>query len=245
MTFGRRILLMMVLLNMAVLDYALAEDEHGWFLSQRFLGTSNAAGRVLGTTSTGTYIFSQHFSTYVGLPVYFTKQRLLPGAAIEGGIGNVYTGLAVTAENSALRYFSNFTVTVPTGSASRGFSTGRLTADLDEYVQSCVPIADAVREPRHSEQNFGYIVLCAGILPERSRRPLQRRHAGQRCRLYRPWDIGIWNHITQRYGISQLGLHEAHHIDGFSNRFQPKRDIQRHERFFRSWISRRPSSVRC
>ena len=105
-----------------------ADEERGWSFSQRFQGSSNYAGVVLKTNSTATYSFNQHLKTYAGFPVYLTRESA-SNARFVNGVGNVYAGFLITADNSAIHYTSDVVGTAPTGDRSRGFSTGHATVD--------------------------------------------------------------------------------------------------------------------
>src|SRR5436190_778992 len=126
----RTILAMSLLLAPALLRAeGTSESERGWSFSQRFQGSSNAAGVVLKTNSTATYSFNNYLQGYAGVPIYFAKEASPSGGAFMNGIGNVYTGLLVTVHNPILRYSSDLVATAPTGDRSRGFSTGHPTVD--------------------------------------------------------------------------------------------------------------------
>src|SRR4029077_10445867 len=68
---------------------------------------------------------------YGGFPVYFARATSSTGTSqFQNGLGNVFSGLAVTAGSSdKLYYSSNLISTFPTGDQSQGFSTGHATAD--------------------------------------------------------------------------------------------------------------------
>lgn len=105
-------------------------DDRGWSFSQRFQGSSNSAGVVLKTNSTVTYRFNRHVEAYAGIPVYFAREASTSGGTkFMNGIGNVYSGLLVTAGNSAIQYSSDLVATAPTGDRTRGFSTGHPAID--------------------------------------------------------------------------------------------------------------------
>ncbi len=128
----KRILLLITLLLMPVFLNAegVTDGEQRWTFSQRFQGSSNSAGVVLKTDSTALYTFNNHIKGYGGFPIYFAQQKSSSGAhQFMSGVGNVYGGFLVTAENSALRYSSDLVATAPTGDRSRGFSTGHPTVD--------------------------------------------------------------------------------------------------------------------
>lgn len=131
MSKDRTLLLMVLLLVPALLHAAAEDDERGWTFSQRFQGSSNTAGVILKTSSAAIYSFNHYVKAYSGIPVYFARESSSSGATqFANGIGNVYSGLLVTAGNpAALHYSSDFVFTLPTGDASRGFSTGHPTVD--------------------------------------------------------------------------------------------------------------------
>src|SRR5438128_8661357 len=128
---NRTLLIMTMLLVPAFLSAETPPDnERGWSFSQRFQGSSNSAGVVLKTSSTATYTFNQYVKAYAGVPIYFARETAVSGAtSFMNGIGNVYSGFLVTAENSAIHYTSDLVGTAPTGDRTRGFSTGHATLD--------------------------------------------------------------------------------------------------------------------
>jgi hypothetical protein len=106
-----------------------AESQTGWTFSQRFQGSSNAAGIVLKASSTATYSFNRYIKTYAGIPVYFARATASNGSTeFMNGIGNAYAGIVITA-GSTVHYTSDLVATAPTGDTSRGFSTGHPTVD--------------------------------------------------------------------------------------------------------------------
>jgi hypothetical protein len=132
MKLTNRTLLMTALLIVSALrNVTAADNESGWSFSQRFQGSSNAAGVVLKTNSTAIYSFNDHIKGYGGFPVYFARATSSTGTSqFVNGMGNVFSGLVVTAGNSdSIYYSSNLVSTFPTGDASLGFSTGHPTID--------------------------------------------------------------------------------------------------------------------
>jgi hypothetical protein len=131
MKLTNRTLVMSALLLVSALGNVMAEDnDSGWSFSQRFQGSSNAAGAVLKTNSTAIYSFNTHITAYGGFPVYFVKTASSGTSQFVNGLGNVFSGLVVTAGNSnSIYYSSNVLSTLPTGDAAHGFSTGHPTID--------------------------------------------------------------------------------------------------------------------
>jgi hypothetical protein len=133
-------LVAMALLVIPAVVYAAggSDDERGWSFSQRFLGTSNAAGVVLKENPSVGYWFNNHVELYGGVPFYFTRQSAssttsgTPGFV--NGVGNAFTGLLISANPESWHYSSNLVMTAPTGDKSRGFSTGHATADWTNVV---------------------------------------------------------------------------------------------------------------
>src|SRR5438874_2485552 len=117
----------------ALLHGAASDDERGWWFSERFQGTSNAAGVVLKANSTLGYTLNPHLQAYSGLPVYFTRESAgnttSANPAFNNGIGNAFTGFMISAETESLKYSSDLLLTAPTGDRNSGFSTGHVTVD--------------------------------------------------------------------------------------------------------------------
>ena len=110
-----------------------AQENRGWSFSGRFNGSSNSDGIVTKAEPSLGYQFNNHFSTYAGVPFYFVNLSTTSGTSASGGtmsgIGNAFLGFRAGVETDALSYSSNLEFTAPTGDKSRGFSTGRVTAD--------------------------------------------------------------------------------------------------------------------
>ncbi len=114
-------------LLLPVLGYGAApEEERGWSFSQRFQGSSNAAGVVMKSNSTVGYDFNQYIQTYAGMPFYFARPK---SSSFSSGPGNAFFGFLVNVNNDSLKYSSDLVATAPTGDQDRGFSTGHATVD--------------------------------------------------------------------------------------------------------------------
>jgi hypothetical protein len=115
---------------------ALAEPEDGgWTLSGRFQGSSNADGLVLKADPTLGYSFNGHLQMYFGVPAYFVNEsstiqtQTATTSGFMSGLGNAYVGFRLGVDRDAVNYSSTLEATAPTGDKSKGFSTGRATAD--------------------------------------------------------------------------------------------------------------------
>ncbi|MGZ4897345.1 MAG: hypothetical protein ACXVJ0_12690, partial [Candidatus Angelobacter sp.] len=92
------------------------------------------------------YDFNKHFGVFAGMPLYFantqTTTTQVNGTATttttnvtNNGLGNAYFGFAMRAPNKTLDYSSTVTLAAPTGSTSKGFSSGRANADWDNRFE--------------------------------------------------------------------------------------------------------------
>jgi len=116
---------------------AQAEDNgRGWSFSERFNGSSNSGGVVTKAETALGYSFDSHVSTYAGVPFYFVNLSSTAAAAAASGtsgwmsgVGNAFLGFRANVKGEVVNYTSNLEFTAPTGDKSRGFSTGRVTAD--------------------------------------------------------------------------------------------------------------------
>ncbi|HYR90449.1 MAG TPA: hypothetical protein VE422_40635 [Terriglobia bacterium] len=108
-----------------------AEDDTGWNFWGRFSGSSNSSGLVLKADPSLGYKFSQYFSTYAGLPIYFVNESntVTTSSGFLNGIGNAYVGVRLGVDHPAVNFASNLVLTAPTGDKDKGFSTGRATVD--------------------------------------------------------------------------------------------------------------------
>jgi hypothetical protein len=106
---------------------------------ESFQGTVNSDSRIFKIDSNLGWDFNKHFGVFAGVPVYFANlpstttttgaTTATTGSTTNSGIGNVYLGFIVKAPSPKLDYASAVTVSAPTGSTSKGFSTGRAGVD--------------------------------------------------------------------------------------------------------------------
>jgi len=115
------------------------ESEKGITGFESFQGTINSDNRVFKIDSNLGWDFNKHFGVFGGVPVYFANvpasttttgtTTTSTASSTNSGIGNVYLGFTMKAPNPSLDYASAVTVSAPTGSTSKGFSTGRVGID--------------------------------------------------------------------------------------------------------------------
>jgi hypothetical protein len=110
-----------------------------------FGGTSNSEGQVYRIDSSVGYKFNQHFTTDIGLPIYFVRGSSSTGIS-ENGIGNPYLDLKFKALNPTLNFGSVLTGYAPLADSKKGLSTGRATFDwtnrVDHSFSSLTPFVD-------------------------------------------------------------------------------------------------------
>ena len=109
-------------------------------------GTLNSDSKIFKLESNAGYDFNQHFGVFAGVPLYFantqTTTTQVNGTATttttkvtNNGLGNAYLGFAMRAPNKTLDYSSTLTLAAPTGSTSKGFSSGRANFDWDNRFE--------------------------------------------------------------------------------------------------------------
>src|SRR5215472_8264196 len=108
-----------------------------WYESA--IGSSSSLGTVTRFDSTVGYNFNRHFAVDFGAPILFVQGNSSTSSTATtmyqsaNGIGDIYTDLRFTFRNPTLNYISTIRGTVPTGSTSNGFSSGRVTADWNNH----------------------------------------------------------------------------------------------------------------
>ncbi len=107
-----------------------AVNYSGFTSYTEFQASSNSLGQVFEWNTSVGYNFSSHVGVDIGLPLYFTNPSTSTSGTSSGlGAGNAYLDLRLAFPNPLLNYASKITVGAPTGSTSKGFSTGRATVD--------------------------------------------------------------------------------------------------------------------
>lgn len=117
-----------------------SEAQKGFNGFEDFQGSLNADSKMFKLDSNIGYDFNKHFGLFAGMPVYFANTQTVTTQVngnttttmqdvTNNGLGNAYFGLAMRAPSKALEYTGTFTFAAPTGSTSKGFSSGRANAD--------------------------------------------------------------------------------------------------------------------
>jgi hypothetical protein len=134
------------------------EMQKGFTGFEEFQGTLNSDSKNFKLDSNAGYDFNKHFGIFAGMPFYFantqTTTTQVNGTATttttdvtNNGLGNAYFGFAMRAPNKTLDYSSTVTMAAPTGSTSKGFSSGRANADWDNRFEHAfdrlTPFVDA------------------------------------------------------------------------------------------------------
>jgi len=122
------------------------EMQKGFTGFEEFQGTVNSDSKMFKLDSNAGYDFNKHFGVFAGMPLYFantqTTTTQVNGTATttttdvtNNGLGNAYFGFAMRAPNKALDYGSTLTFAAPTGSTTKGFSSGRANFDWDNRLE--------------------------------------------------------------------------------------------------------------
>lgn len=110
----------------------------GWTLGTRFEGSSSSDGSIYDVGTAVGRNFSPHFGVDLGVPFYFigtpssTKQSN-PNAVSGIGIGTLFVDSRLNYPGEFLNYASAVHLTAPTGSTSKGLSTGHATWNLGNH----------------------------------------------------------------------------------------------------------------
>lgn len=114
-----------------------ALEIKGFTFYEFYGGSFDSLGHVTELDTTVGYNFNRYFGVDVGVPFYFvgvSKAVSSTGEGLSGnGVGDVYADLLFTVANPAVNYLGTLRGTVPTGNTDKGFSTGRVTFDWDNY----------------------------------------------------------------------------------------------------------------
>jgi hypothetical protein len=104
-------------------------------LTESFDGSSSPSGTVLNLNSTASYDFTKLLGTDVTVPVYFIQPPTKPAgfAGATTGLGNISVDGRMSLDLLLVNYSPTGTIAFPTGSTTKGFSTGSITYDLDNH----------------------------------------------------------------------------------------------------------------
>ena len=115
---------------------SLESSGQGLIWYESLTGSSSSLGTVTRFDSTLGYNFNRHFAADFGVPVLFvhaSSSTTATGYRSANGIGDVYTDLRFTLANPAVNFISIIRGSLPTGSTTNGFSSGRVTADWNNH----------------------------------------------------------------------------------------------------------------
>jgi len=139
------------------------EQQKGFVFYESFQGSTNSEGQVMTLGSSATYWFNEHFSTGVGIPIYFNRSSSTIGTTSSDGIGNFYADLGASWKGKTLSFASSLTGAAPTGDSKKGLSTGHATYDwsnrFDHAISRLTPfgvigIADTIMDSRFFQRPF-------------------------------------------------------------------------------------------
>ncbi|MGE5324727.1 MAG: hypothetical protein ACM3SW_17810 [Actinomycetota bacterium] len=139
-----KILGFVALLAACTTAFSQVDAQKGFTEYETFQGTVNSDNRVFKIDSTAGWDFNKHFGIYGGVPMYFVN---VPSSATTAGttttttastsshgLGDAYVGMAFRASNPSLDYAGVLNVSAPTGSKSKGLSTGRAGVDFTNRI---------------------------------------------------------------------------------------------------------------
>ncbi|HKW89736.1 MAG TPA: hypothetical protein VJN21_13390 [Candidatus Acidoferrales bacterium] len=97
-------------------------------------GSANSEGNFMELDSTVGRVFTPHIGLDAGIPIDFARSQVTSGTGrTSSGLGDAYLQLRFAFANPVLSYKSVVTGAVPTGSKSKGFSTGHATYDFTNH----------------------------------------------------------------------------------------------------------------
>lgn len=107
------------------------EAFKGFNAYEEFQGAATSSESIFKLDSSVGYDFNRYAGIFAGVPLYFVHDSASSSAGSLSGrsAGDVYFGLDVYVPTSVVNYSATFTAAAPTGSVSKGFSTGHRTLD--------------------------------------------------------------------------------------------------------------------
>lgn len=112
-----------------------AQNPTNHFLwTEEFDGSTNSQGDEMTLDSTVGRVFTPHIGLDAGIPIDFARTTVTSATgtsstSTSAGFGDAYLQLRLAFANPVLNYRTVLTGAVPTGSKSKGFSTGHATYD--------------------------------------------------------------------------------------------------------------------
>src|ERR1700737_2856530 len=111
--------------------------NQGMSLYESFQGSSSSSGSVFSMSNTVGYDFTRQFGMDLTLPIYFVLPPTQKNgfAASTTALGNFSMDGRLSLELPLVNYSPTATITFPTGSTTKGFSTGSVTYDFDNRFE--------------------------------------------------------------------------------------------------------------
>ncbi len=208
-----------------------AESEKGFTLSAFYGGSFFSHQHITELNGTVGYNFNNYIGVDVGVPVYFVGASHVfesPTGPVQrslsvNGIGNVYADLLVNSISTPVLYLGTFRVTAPTGNTRTGFSTGRVTYDLDNYFDHDFgrlrPFADVGLANSIADTQFFYrpfVTLGTVVLSEAGTTFRVVRHTRVGASLYDDAPIGTQTVFSRINGAERTGPARIDRDNGYS-----------------------------
>lgn len=107
------------------------EPFKGFNAYEQFQGATSSAESIFKLDSSLGYDFNRYAGVFIGVPLYFVHDSASASSGNLSGraAGDIYFGLDIHVPTSVVNYSTTFTIAAPTGSVSKGFSTGHRTLD--------------------------------------------------------------------------------------------------------------------
>jgi hypothetical protein len=106
-------------------------------LYETFSGSSSSSGSVFNMSNTLGYDFTRQLGMDLTVPIYFVLPPTQKNgfAASATGLGNLSIDGRLSLETPVVDYLPTITIAFPTGSTTKGFSTGTVTYDFDNRFE--------------------------------------------------------------------------------------------------------------
>jgi len=118
-------------------------DETGWTSTASFEGSINSDEHVLDLSSTVGYNFDKHWGVDAGIPLSFVSSTstttgttgTTKSSNALNSLGNIFLDIKYKTKGEVANYESTITAAAPTGSTSKGVSTGRPNVGWNNHVE--------------------------------------------------------------------------------------------------------------